>query len=50
MAGKDTREYNITECSSDIDETLLEGEIPDLDGDILVGTVSCSGTVLNYEK
>jgi len=48
--GMNTREYNITECSTDIDTVIFEGELSDLDGSILAGSVTCSGSVLFYEK
>ena len=48
--GMNTNEYNITECSINIDTTIFTGEASELDGSILAGTVTCSGSVLFYEK
>ena len=50
LAGVNTREYNITECSSVLDDAMLEDDPSTLELDLLVGTVTCSGSVLNFEK
>ena len=50
IAGTFSREYNITECTQELDAIVWEEDISTLDPALLVGTVTCTGTILNYEK
>ena len=50
IAGQNTNEYNITECFTQLYETVFEGEVETWDGNQLAGTLSCTGSVLNFEK
>ena len=50
VAGTLAKEYNVTQCSQELDEILFEEDFASLDQSLLVGSVTCTGNVLNYQK